>query len=102
MMRRRPSWTMSLAATGAAGIALAVELTPTVVLLDLHLPDLDGIDVLRALKANPATAAIPVAILSADANPKQAARLLAAGAEIYLTKPLNVVDVFDFLAAHAR
>jgi len=66
----------------------------------VHLPDTDGIDVLRALKADPVTADIPVAVLSADASRRQIERLLAAGAELYLTKPLNLVDVFAFLDAH--
>jgi PAS domain S-box-containing protein len=100
VLRRRPNWVMSHTSTGSAGLELASTL-PVVILLDLHLPDTDGIDVLRALKADPATADIPVAVLSADASPGQIDRLLAAGAELYLTKPLHLVDVFAFLDAHA-
>ena len=90
---------MSHASTGRAGLELASTL-PVVILLDLHLPDTDGIDVLQALKADPVTADIPVAVLSADASRRQIDRLLAAGAEQYLTKPLNLVDVFAFLDVH--
>ena len=50
------------------------------ILLDLHLPDINGLDVIRALQANPDTASIPVAVLSADATSTQVGRLLAAGA----------------------
>jgi len=101
IVQRRPGWSLTHAATGHEGLDLAGALAPTVVLLDLHLPDLDGIDVLRALRANPVTAGLPVAILSADAGPIQVRRLLDAGAEIYLTKPLDVRQVLTFLDAHA-
>ena len=99
VLGRRPDWVMIHASTGRAGLALATT-RPAVVLLDLHLPDISGLDVLRALKADPATADIPVAVLSADASPARIDRVLTAGAERYLTKPLDVVDVFAFLDTH--
>ena len=63
---------------------------PELVLLDLHLPDLDGEAVLRRLLADPDTAEVPVVVVSADADPGQVQRALAAGAREYLTKPLDV------------
>jgi PAS domain S-box-containing protein len=63
---------------------------PDLVLLDQHLPDLDGEEVLRRLQADPQTAAVPVVVVSADATAGQIQRLLAAGARHYLTKPLDV------------
>jgi PAS domain S-box-containing protein len=63
---------------------------PELVLLDLHLPDLDGEEVLRRLLADPRTAELPVVVVSADVNPEHVERVLAAGAREYLTKPLDV------------
>jgi signal transduction histidine kinase/AmiR/NasT family two-component response regulator len=81
---------------GNRALELAREHLPELILLDLHLPDLPGEQVLGRLKADPATAAIPVVVISADATPGQVSRLLHAGAAAYLTKPL---DVREFLAA---
>jgi PAS domain S-box-containing protein len=68
---------------------------PDLVLLDQHLPDIGGEEVLRRLQADPESAAVPVVVVSADATAGQIQRLLAAGASQYLTKPL---DVSQFLA----
>jgi len=74
------------------------EFRPDVVLVDLHLPDLDGHEVLEQLKADPATADLPVVVLSADATASQVERLRAAGAADYLTKPLDVERLMAVLA----
>ena len=63
---------------------------PDLVLLDLHLPGIDGEEVLRRLRADPRTADLPVVMVSADVNPWHRERLLEAGADDYLTKPLDV------------
>jgi PAS domain S-box-containing protein len=68
---------------------------PDVVLLDQHLPDLDGEEVLRRLQSDPETAAVPVVVVSADATAGQIQRLLAAGASQYLTKPLDVAQFLE-------
>ena len=99
VLRLRPGWTMIHAGTGGHGLELAATNVPTVILLDLHLPDIDGIDVLQTLRTDPTTSAIPVAILSADATPGQERRLLAAGAQKYLTKPIDVRELLAFLDA---
>ncbi len=75
---------------GSLGLELASRHQPDLILLDVHLPDLSGAEVLSRLKANPCTSAIPVVVLSADATKSQIDRLLAAGANEYLTKPLEV------------
>ncbi len=75
---------------GQLGLDLARQHHPDLVLLDLHLPDLPGWDVLAALQADDATRDIPVVAVSADATPRQAERLLKLGARAYLTKPLDV------------
>ena len=75
---------------GQIGIELAAEHQPDLILLDLHLPDIDGEEVLRRLRADERMRDIPVIILSADATPTQVERLKACGAEDYLTKPLEL------------
>jgi CheY-like chemotaxis protein/anti-sigma regulatory factor (Ser/Thr protein kinase) len=90
LFAKRPDVRLIPSMQGNLGLALAQEHRPDMILLDLHLPDLHGAEVLRRLKANPATAQTPVVIVSADATPGQIQRLLAAGAHAYLTKPLDV------------
>jgi signal transduction histidine kinase/ActR/RegA family two-component response regulator len=75
---------------GELGLELAREHVPDLVLLDLHLPGMDGEEALTRLRQEPRTAAIPVIVLSADASPGRIERLIASGAEAYLTKPLEV------------
>jgi signal transduction histidine kinase/ActR/RegA family two-component response regulator len=69
---------------------LVLRHRPELVLLDMHLPDLDGEEVLRRLQADPRTADVPVVGVSADVTPAHIQRVLAAGAREYLTKPLDV------------
>jgi PAS domain S-box-containing protein len=78
------------------GLELAAAHRPSLILLDINLPDMDGYEVLRRLQANPATRSIPVLGISANAMPKDIERALAAGFADYLTKPL---DVGQFMAA---
>jgi PAS domain S-box-containing protein len=85
---------------GSLGLELAVRHQPDLILLDVHLPDLSGAEVLARLKANPRTSAIPVVVLSADATKSQIDRLLAAGANEYLTKPLEVDRFSKVVEAH--
>jgi signal transduction histidine kinase/ActR/RegA family two-component response regulator len=75
---------------GRLGIDIARNTQPAVILLDLHLPDMPGADVLERLRTDPLTRDIPVIIVSADASPRQIAHLLGVGATAYLTKPLDV------------
>jgi CheY-like chemotaxis protein len=95
----RPGWRTVPALQGQLGVELAREHLPDLVLLDLHLPDLPGDEVLRRLRADPRTAGIPVVIVSADATPGSVERLRQAGADAYLTKPL---DVDEFLGVVER
>ncbi|MGH7416424.1 MAG: response regulator, partial [Candidatus Rokuibacteriota bacterium] len=69
---------------------LAREHRPDLVVLDLHLPDIPGEEVLRALKADPQTRMIPVAVISADVTAAHREAALAAGATAYLAKPFEV------------
>jgi signal transduction histidine kinase/ActR/RegA family two-component response regulator len=87
--------------SGRAGIESAIRDVPDLILLDLHLKDLHGEQVLKELMAEPATAAIPVVVLSADATPGVIRRLLAGGALAYLTKPLDLTEFGEMLDSFA-
>ena len=95
VMALRPEIELHIGRDGTTGLALARSIRPSVVLLDLHLPDISGEQVLAALLANADTANTPVIIVSADASPMQAKRLRAAGASGYLTKPFDVDQLLD-------
>jgi len=97
IVARRPGVTLLSAMQGRRGLDLARSHRPTVIVLDLHLPDLSGSEVLARLREDPETRGIPVVILSADATPGQTARLLANGADAYLTKPVNVAELLGLL-----
>jgi PAS domain S-box-containing protein len=95
MLRRRPSIRLLPAMLGQLGLELAREHYPDMILLDLHLPDLGGEEVLAQLRADEATRDIPIVMLSADATKRQVDRLLAAGANAYLTKPISVRHLLE-------
>jgi signal transduction histidine kinase/CheY-like chemotaxis protein len=104
ILRRRPSVQLDAAMLGELGLELARERSPDLVLLDLHLPDLGGEQVLARLREDAATREIPVVVLSADATGRQREPLLAAGAVEYLTKPIEVralLEVVDRVLAPA-
>ncbi len=101
-LRGRPNTRLRSEASGRAGIEYAVRYLPDIILLDLHLPDLQGDQVLSELKSEPATAAIPVVVLSADASHGVIRRLLANGALAYLTKPIELAELGELLVAAAQ
>jgi signal transduction histidine kinase/response regulator RpfG family c-di-GMP phosphodiesterase len=97
ILARYPGVRLLDAMQGKLGLELANTHTPDWILLDLHLPDMGGEEVLRILRQDQRTQAIPVTILSADATPSQINRLKAAGAREYLTKPLDVRQLIALL-----
>jgi PAS domain S-box-containing protein len=97
VLDRRPQTRLLSAIQGQLGLDLAREHQPDLILLDLHLPDIPGEEVLRRIREDPRTREIPVVVLSADATPGQIDRLLAMGARAYLTKPLDVRKLFTLL-----
>lgn len=104
ILAQRPAAQLISASQGRLGVELARQHRPDLVLLDLHLPDIGGDQVLRELRADPITADIPVIILSADATGGQIRRLRDDGAADYLTKPLDVrrlLELVDRLPAQA-
>ena len=97
LLRLRPGWRLLHTSLGGLGVELAVAHLPDLVLLDLHLPDVPGHQVLTALKSDPRTAEIPVVILTADARVGQPRQLVANGAHRFLTKPVDVDEVLGLL-----
>jgi CheY-like chemotaxis protein len=97
IIARRPELTLISAMLGGQGLELARSHLPQAIILDLHLPDMFGGEVLARLHEDSRTSDIPVVILSADATPGQIARLLAQGAHAYLTKPLDVAHLLACL-----
>ncbi|HST31532.1 MAG TPA: PAS domain S-box protein [Chthoniobacterales bacterium] len=97
LLEERPEIELLSAMQGRVGLDLARQHSPGLILLDLHLPDLPGWEVLSQLKADSSTAEIPVVVISADATAPQVKRLLKLGAVRYLTKPLDVVEFFRVL-----
>lgn len=75
---------------GKQAVQLAINYNPDLILLDLNLPDIHGLEVIKLLQSEEKTKAIPVVVISADAMPKQIEKLFLAGARNYLTKPLDI------------
>jgi two-component system cell cycle response regulator DivK len=90
------------ATTGGQALKLAVEHDPDLVLLDVGLPDIDGIAVLGRLRTEDRTASIPVLALTAQAMTGDRERFLAAGFDGYVSKPVNIVALVETVREHCR
>jgi signal transduction histidine kinase/ActR/RegA family two-component response regulator len=102
ILARRPSVRLLPAMLGRLGVELARDHHPDLILLDLHLPDMGGADVLAALRGDRSTRPIPVVVLTADATHTELDRLMRLGARAYLTKPIGVrrlLEIVDRFAA---
>ncbi|MEO8675850.1 MAG: ATP-binding protein [Casimicrobiaceae bacterium] len=97
LIARRPDLRMLGAADGNLGIEFARAYQPDVILMDINLPGISGIEALRILHADPSTAHIPIIALSANAVPRDIAKGLEAGFLNYLTKPIKVNEFMDAL-----
>ena len=90
VLAKRPGVRLVSASEGRSGLELARQHHPDLVLLDLHLPDLPGDELLHRLKAVPELADTKVVVVSADATPSRIREMLDLGVEGYLTKPVDV------------
>ena len=97
LIARRPDIQLLTAMTGTRGIEIARAKLPTVILMDINLPGISGLKVLELLRADPATAHIPVVALSANAMPRDIETGLEMGFFRYLTKPIKVKEFMDTL-----
>ncbi len=86
----RPQVDLEISTLGLDGLAAIKRRRPSLVLLDMQLPDIDGLELLRHLQAGADTADIPVIVVSADATEASISQTIATGATHYLTKPVNV------------
>ena len=94
------------AANGAAALAAVEHAVPDIVILDVAMPGMSGLEVCRQLRDDPATRDVPVLMLSAAARPVEHAAGLQSGADLYLTKPFSPAALADqitrLLTQHAR
>ena len=92
-------YTVVYADDGAKGVAKAVEIQPDIILLDIMMPELDGLSVLEKLREHPSTRDIPAVVLSAKALPEDIQAGLARGARAYFVKPFDVLRLEERLDA---
>jgi two-component system phosphate regulon response regulator PhoB len=85
------------ASDGATALELAAELEPELIFLDVHLPDLSGLEVCRRLRREPGLAGVRIVMLTAAAQQDDIARGLSAGASHYLTKPFSPVRLLSLV-----
>jgi PAS domain S-box-containing protein len=102
LLLHRPNVRLLTSLQGSLGVDLAKMHRPDLILLDVHLPDLPGIDVLEKLRGDERTSSIPVIMLSADASQDQIRRFTDAGAKDYLTKPLDLEYFLTLLDSYLR
>lgn len=103
LMRR--GFEVLIALDGAEGMRMALQDQPDLVLMDMSLPVIDGLEATRRLKANPATSAIPILALTAHALIEDRDRALAAGCDDFDTKPVDLtrlLEKMEALLAHSR
>jgi len=97
ILDRRPEISLMSAVHGSIGLDLARQFPPDLILLDLNLPDMTGMEVLTRLRNSDITRRTPIVIVSADATNSQIERLLHAGATDYLTKPFEIQQFLKLL-----
>ena len=90
------------ATTGGRAVELATERVPDLVLMDVQLPDIDGVEALSRLRADERTSSIPVLALTAQAMHGDRERFLGAGFDGYLSKPVDVVELVGAVRRHCE
>jgi CheY-like chemotaxis protein len=90
------------AENGSIGVQLAKEVLPDLILCDVRMPELDGYEVLRAIRSDPITAIIPFIFLTADTTENFFRQEQLLGANGYLTKPFTTASLLDAIATHLR
>jgi CheY-like chemotaxis protein len=99
---RHEGWRVATAVDGEDGLAKAVKLQPSVIILDLGLPKMDGWEVAQRLKSTPATRAIAVVALTGHVTPEARQRALSAGVDEFCTKPCLPNDLVATIRRHMK
>ena len=86
------------AATGTDGVRLAIERRPDLILMDIQLPDIDGIEALRRIRGQPALDATPVLAVSASVMPDEQQKIVSSGFDAFITKPIDLKRFRDTVA----
>jgi signal transduction histidine kinase/ActR/RegA family two-component response regulator/CHASE3 domain sensor protein len=97
VLRQRRGIDLVVASSGSGALALVATMKPDIVLLDLNLPDMPGQEVLQRLRGDPRLQSTTIVVISADASPGQAERLLHAGATHHLPKPVDVTALLAII-----
>jgi CheY-like chemotaxis protein len=97
----RAGFTVIIATNGVEGVALAAAEQPDLIIMDLTLPDMDGWEATRRIKAEPATQRIPVIALTANAMPGDREKAIAAGCDDFDTKPVELARLLGKIRALA-
>src|SRR5207244_714922 len=95
-----PRWAVEVVADGEAALASSLERPPDLILSDVMMPRMDGVALLRALRADPRTNTIPVVLLSARAGEEAVVAGLETGADDYLVKPFSARELVSRVATH--
>jgi CheY-like chemotaxis protein len=95
----RAGFTVIVATDGTQGVTMAISEQPDLILMDLTLPDINGEEATRRLKADPATKSIPVIALTANAMASDRERAIAAGCDEFETKPVDMPRLLGKIAA---
>jgi len=102
VLASRPNLRLLTAMQASVGLEMARTKVPDLILLDVHLPDMNGDDLLALLRADAMLRTIPVVVISADATARQIDRLLSAGASEYITKPIDVDQLLQILDRYLK
>ena len=94
---KRTTYKLVEAHDGEAGVAKALELLPDLILMDIQLPKMSGLDATRKLRADPATAAIPIVTITSFALSGDDQKAKEAGATAYLAKPYSPFDLLNLI-----
>jgi DNA-binding response OmpR family regulator len=95
ILAHRPGLDVRYESDGRRGLDLIRQCNPDLVILDLHLPSMDGESIVRELRSDPATATTPVVVISGDATTQTKRRLRDAGADDYFEKPFKIQLLLD-------
>ena len=94
---RRRGYRVDVAANGYEAIAQATRLVPSLILMDIQMPDMDGIEAMKRLRANPTLAQVPIIALTALAMQGDRERCLEAGADLYVSKPVPLRQIVELI-----